>query len=245
MLPQSKLLRPRASLALLLALWLPATGYSQTPAAPGIDWREPTQLWLDAALAHALPAWADPLRIEVVLGELDSRLRLAPCNKVEPFVPPGARLWGKTRLGLRCVEGASKWSVFLPLTVKAFGPAWVIRGGVASGAVLTQADAVEAEVDWAEDASPVVAKLANWEGYTATRALSTGQVLRQSVVKPAQVFQAGAQVRVVARGYGFQVVSDAQALSAGVIGQVARVRMDNGRIMTGVVTDGRTVSVDI
>jgi flagella basal body P-ring formation protein FlgA len=245
MLPQSKLLRPRASLALLLALWLPATGYSQTPAAPGIDWREPTQLWLDAALAHALPAGADPLRIEVVLGELDSRLRLAPCNKVEPFVPPGARLWGKTRLGLRCVEGASKWSVFLPLTVKAFGPAWVIRGGVASGAVLTQADAVEAEVDWAEDASPVVAKLANWEGYTATRSLSTGQVLRQSVVKPAQVFQAGAQVRVVARGYGFQVVSDAQALSAGVIGQVARVRMDNGRIMTGVVTDGRTVSVDI
>jgi flagella basal body P-ring formation protein FlgA len=70
-------------------------------------------------------------------------------------------------------------------------------------------------------------------------------VLRQGVVKPAQVFQAGAQVRVVARGVGFQVVSDGQALSAGVIGQIARIRMDNGRIMTGVVTDGRTVSLDI
>ncbi|MEI6761008.1 MAG: flagellar basal body P-ring formation chaperone FlgA [Betaproteobacteria bacterium] len=234
-----------ASLALLLALLLPVAAQGQSTAAPSLDWREPTQRWLDTALSHALPAGAAPLRLEVVLGELDSRLRLAPCSKVEPFVPPGARLWGKTRLGLRCVEGSSKWSVFLPLTVKAFGPAWVIRGDVASGAVLTQTDAVEAEVDWAEDASPVVAKLAGWEGYTATRALSTGQVLRQSVVKPAQVFQAGAQVRVVARGYGFQVVSDAQALSAGVIGQVARVRMDNGRIMTGLVTDGRTVSLDI
>jgi flagella basal body P-ring formation protein FlgA len=242
---KSTRLIPGASLALLLALLLPATGLSQTPGAPAVDWREPTQRWLDAALANALPAGAAPLRLEVELGELDSRLRLAPCNRVEPFLPPGVRLWGKTRLGLRCVEGVSKWSVFLPLTVKAFGPAWVIRGDVASGAVLTQADAVEAEVDWAEQASPVVAKLSQWEGYTAARALSTGQVLRQGVVKPAQVFLAGAQVRVVARGVGFQVVSDGQALSAGVIGQIARIRMDNGRIMTGVVTDSRTVSLDI
>lgn len=245
MLCNSNRLSPGAALALLLALWLPVEGHSQTTTTTGLDWREPTQRWLDTALANALPAGAAPLRLEVVLGELDSRLRLAPCSRVEPFVPPGARLWGKTRLGLRCVEGVSKWSVFLPLTVKAFGPAWVIRGDVASGAVLTQADAVEAEVDWAEEASPVVANAANWEGYTAVRALSTGQVLRQGVIKPAQVFQAGAQVRVVARGAGFQVVSDGQALSAGIIGQIARIRMDNGRIMTGVVTDGRTVSLDI
>jgi flagella basal body P-ring formation protein FlgA len=65
------------------------------------------------------------------------------------------------------------------------------------------------------------------------------------MVRPAQVFQAGAQVRVVAQGAGFQITSDGQALSAGVVGQAARVRMDGGRVMTGVVLDGRTVQLDI
>jgi flagella basal body P-ring formation protein FlgA len=65
------------------------------------------------------------------------------------------------------------------------------------------------------------------------------------MVKPAQVFQAGAQVRVVAQGPGFQVSSDAQALSAGVVGQIARVRMENGRVSSGIVLDMRTVKIEL
>jgi flagella basal body P-ring formation protein FlgA len=82
-------------------------------------------------------------------------------------------------------------------------------------------------------------------GQVASRALTTGQAIRQVMIKPAQVFQAGAQVRVVAQGTGFQITSDGQALSAGVIGQPARVKMDNGRVMSGVVLDNRTVKLEI
>jgi len=197
------------------------------------------QHWLDQNLAQS--AATLPLRMEVVVGELDWRLRLAACAQVEPFIPAGTRLWGKTRLGLRCVQGPSKWSVFLPITVKAFGPAWVIKGTVSQGAVLTETDALQAEVDWAEQSSPIFANPADWVGQTARRNLSTGQALRHDLLKPTQVFQAGAQIRVLAQGSGFEVVTSAQALSAGVVGQFARVRMDNGRIMSGQVLDNRTV----
>jgi flagella basal body P-ring formation protein FlgA len=155
------------------------------------------------------------------------------------------RLWGKTRLGLRCLAGSAKWNVFLPVTVKAYGTAWVVKGNVAPGAVLTEADAIESEVDWAEEASPIVASPSQWVGQVAVRALTTGQALRQGLLRPAQVFQAGTQVRVLAQGAGFQITSDGQALSAGVVGQPARVRMDNGRVMVGVVLDGRTVRLEI
>ena len=197
------------------------------------------QRWLDAALASN--AASLPLRMEVTVGALDQRLRLAPCDQVDPYIPPNTRLWGKTRLGLRCVLGASKWNVFLPITVKAFGPAWVIKGHVAQGAALTEDDAMPAEVDWAELNSPIVVNLADWVGTTATRSLNTGQALRQDMTRAAQVFQAGSQVRVVARGAGFEIATSAQAVSAGVVGQSARVRMDNGRVMTGQVVDSRTV----
>jgi len=204
-----------------------------------------TQQWLDNAVASSHPAGAAALRMEVVVGELDSRLRLAPCARVEPYIPVGMRLWGKSRLGLRCLEGSAKWNVFLPVTIRALGTAWVIKGNVASGATLSPDDAVAAEVDWAEEASPVVANASQWVGQVATRALATGQVLRQNVIKPAQVFQAGSQVRVVAQGAGFEITSDGQALSTGVIGQPARVRMDNGRVMSGVVLDNRTIKIEI
>ena len=209
------------------------------------EYLQATQRWLDDAVINARASEASPLRMEVLVGELDSRLRLAPCDKVEPHIPAGTRLWGKTRLGLRCLAGATRWNVFLPVTIKAWGPAWVIRGDVPPGTVLSEDDAMEAEVDWAEERNPILATPAQWVGQVASRTLITGQALRQGMTRPAQVFQAGVQIRVLAQGPGFQITSDGQALSAGVVGQLARVRMDNGRVMSGVVLDGRTVKLEL
>ena len=215
------------------------------PAVPEAVILNATRAWANEVAATLARQGEMPLRVEVNIGQLDSRLRLAPCARIENYLPPGTRLWGRTRIGVRCVDGPVRWSVFLPVTVKAYGEAWVIRGGVAPGAVLNEADAVLAEVDWAEDLSNIVADPALWVGQTATRALTTGQALRQNMIKPAQVFQAGAQVRVTAGGRGFQITSDGLAVSGGVVGQLARVRMDNGRILSGTVVDAKTVKMEL
>ena len=204
-----------------------------------------TQVWLDQTVAAARPAGAAPLRMEVNVGLLDSRLSLAPCARIEPYMPPGSRLWGKTRIGVRCLEGSARWNVFLPVQVRAFGQAWVVKTDVPMGKALAEEDVVLAEVDWAQENSPILGDPALWLGQTATRALTTGQTLRQGMVRPAQVFQAGATVRVLAQGPGFVVSADGQALSAGVVGSQARVRIDGGRILSGMVLDGRTVRVDM
>lgn len=209
------------------------------------DFQALAQDWLRTATETVQPPGATPLRLDVKVGSLDSRLKLAPCGNVEPFLPPGSRLWGRTRIGLRCVDGISRWNVSLPVTVNAYGNAWVIKGTVPAGTALTENDVIEAEVNWAEEAAPVLRDRALWVGQIATRVLTTGQAVRQGMVRPAQVFQAGAQVRVVAQGAGFQVSSEAQALSAGVVGQMARVRMENGKVSTGVVLDMRTVKIDL
>ncbi len=201
--------------------------------------------WLKGVVVPAQPGSAASLRMEVKVGTLDARLKLAACANVEPYLPPGSRLWGRTRIGLRCVDGMSRWNVSLPVTVNAFGNAWVIKSPVQAGAVITEDDVIESEVNWAEEANAVLRDRSLWVGHTATRLLTTGQTLRQGMVKPAQVFQAGSQVRVVAQGPGFQISSEAQALSAGVIGQIARVRLENGRVSSGVVLDVRTVKIDL
>jgi len=236
----------RAALALAGALALPA--FAQTagmPEASPSALEASSRQWLDGEIARAPQNGAMTLRMEVVVGQLDSRLHLAACNRVEPYIPAGMRLWGKTRLGLRCLEGPVRWNVFLPIQVKAFGPAWVVRGPTAAGATLALSDAMSAEVDWAEENTAILGDPAQWVGSTVVRNLNAGQALRQTMVRAAQVFDAGSSVRVVAEGSGFSVTSDGQAVGAGIVGQSVRVRMEGGRFMTGTVVDSRTVKVNI
>lgn len=226
----------------LAALCLAGAAAAQTkPASPSYE--EIAARWAQDGVAREATELG--LKMDVQMGVLDTRLRLAACGHVEPFLPLGSRLWGKSRVGLRCVDGVSRWSVTVPVSVKAVGNAWVVRNPVTVGSAIKADDLVEAEVDWAEYSVPVVRTQAEWIGHVATRNLQTGQTLRQGMTKPAQVFQAGAAVRVVAQGAGFMVTSEAQALSAGVVGQQARVRMESGRVTSGAVLDARTVKIEL
>jgi len=230
----------RLCLALFVSVSMPAMAQDQAARIA-----QESQVWLEKAVANTRPTGAAPLRMVVQVGALDSRLSLAPCAQVEPYMPTGTRLWGKSRIGLRCIDGPSRWNVFLPVQVQAFGQTWVMRSDVPSSATLAFDDAVMAEVDWAHENQSVLVDPEMWVGQTATRALRTGQVLRHGMVKPSQVFQAGSMVRIIAKGPGFSVTSGGQALSAGIVGEMARVRVDNGRVVSGIVLDMRTVEVNL
>jgi flagella basal body P-ring formation protein FlgA len=195
------------------------------------------------ALALGKVAETGGSRVEVTIGQLDPRLRLAPCQSIEPYLPPGVRLWGKARIGLRCKVGPTPWNVYLPITVKVFGRALVVPAGAAAGSVLTEADLAEAEVDLAEEFTPAVVEPKLATGRVLAQNLKPGQTLRQAHLKIRQWFVAGETVRVVATGPGFALESEAQALSNGVEGQPARVRTEGGRILTGVPSGERRIEV--
>lgn len=245
--------------ALCLALLALAGGraaLAQAVADPALELVPLTQRWLDGALVHNPPAGLPPnlapvgstprqLRLQVSVGALDARLRLAPCARVEPYLPAGAQLWGRTRLGLRCVAGVSAWNVFLPITIAAFGPAWVLTRNVAPGAPLTAEDATETEVDWAAEPAPVLANPVLWQGQVAARQLLAGQALRQTMVRAPWLFPVGTQVKVQLQGSGYAIIAAGQALSAGAAGQTVRVRMDNGRIVSGMVNAAGTIDAGL
>ena len=191
--------------------------------------------WLQGAVAQAEAQQSMPLRMEVQVGKLDPRLNLAPCLRIEPYLPSGSKLWGRTRIGMRCVEGERPWNVFLPVTVKALGPAWVLTNNVGMGELLTHDHAMQAEVDWAESPHAIIALPDDWVGQTAARNLTAGMALRQTMVKAAQIFKPGAGVKVLVQGGGFVVTSSGKALEGGAVGQNVRVRMDNGRTVIGTV----------
>jgi flagella basal body P-ring formation protein FlgA len=181
-------------------------------------------------------------RLEVQLGSLDPQLVLAPCRRAEPFMAAGARFWGRSSLGVRCVDGAT-WSVRLPVTVRAWGPAMVAATALASGTVLTGQDLREQEIELTREAPGLLRDMAQLQGRTLTRALAEGQPLRADAVRQTAAVQAGDSVRLRIRGPGFSVLASGQALSAAADGQALRVRSELGKILTGIAREGRVVDV--
>lgn len=215
------------ALVVLLLAWLAGVLPAQAEAGTALD-----QQVRDLALQGARGGTANR-RFEVVVGQLDPRLKLAPCDKVEPYLPTGATLWGRTRVALRCTAGPTRWNVYLPVTVKVFAPALVAASLLPAGAVLGAADLKIAEVDLADEASPALADPALPVGRVLAQPLKPGQSLRESHLKPRIWFAAGESVQVVSAGSGFSVLVEGQAITPGVEGQPARVRHESGRVLTG------------
>ncbi len=200
-------------------------------------------LELASQAARALaPAGA---RIAAEPGAIDARLRLAPCARIDVYLPSGVPGWGRTRVGLRCHQGTVSWNVFLPVTVQAWAPAAVLTAPLPAGARLDAAQLTLAEIDWAASATPPMADVASLQGRVLTRALAAGAAPHAGDLQPRQWFAMGATVRLVASGDGFAISAEGLALSPGLEGQPARVRTETGRILTGRPVGDHRVEVSL
>jgi flagellar basal body P-ring formation protein FlgA len=211
---------------LLAAAWPASAQEEASPLAAGLIDQVRTLALGSAPVAGAT-------RVEVVIGQLDPRLHLAPCERIEPYLPPNVRLWGKSRIGLRCKEGKSAWNVYLPIVVKVWGRALVVPAGAAAGSVVADAALDEAEVDLAAEPTPATLDRKAVVGRTLAQSLQPGQALRLGHLKSRQWFAAGETVKVVASGEGFALESSGQAITNGIEGQPARVRTESGFVVTG------------
>ena len=232
----SAVMKAFAVLALLILLATPAA--ADEPFEPQVR-----QLALEGT--RSLDAAAHGLKVEVLVGALDPRLKLAPCQRIEPYLPAGTRWWGKTRVGLRCTQGVTPWNVFMPVTVKVHGRALVAAAPLPAGTVLSANDLRLAEVDLAEDGSAALDDPSLALGRTLQRALASGQSLRQSHLKARQWFAVGDTVQVRAGGDGFSVSGEGQALTRGVEGEPARVRTEAGRVLTGMPVAERRMELPL
>lgn len=231
--------RWRAGGALLLWAAVAAAQTEPTPLDPALRGRL-QQLVEQAAQAVAAPLQA---RVEVAVGQLDPNLRLAPCERIEPYLPPGMRAAGSLRLGLRCLQGPTRWNVYLPVTVKLWGRALVAQAGLPAGTVLEARHLQLAEVDLAAGSDLALRQASEVLNRTLARPLAAGDALRAGDLRKRQWFNAGDTVRVVAVGNGFAISAEGLALSPGVEGQPVRVRTESGRVVSGQPVAERRVEV--
>jgi flagellar basal body P-ring formation protein FlgA len=181
-------------------------------------------------------------RIDISIGAIDPRLQLPPCERSEPFLRSGTHLWGHTFVGLRCAAGA-QWTISVPVQVRVYGLALVATRSLASGQPISEADVRIDEVEWTREPQGVVRELAQLQRRVPSRPIEAGQPIGLTQLSNMAAVAQGDSVKLVGRGNGFSITTDAIALAAAAEGQPVRVRLESGKILTGTARDGRVVEV--
>ena len=237
--------RRLAGLALAAFACAPALAQDEPGYAPDNALLDQVAAMARNGASAASAQQASGVRVDVKVGKLDPRLKLAPCQHIDTYLPPGLPAWGATRIGLRCTQGAKLWNVSIPIQVSVYAQATVLKAALPAGTVLDASQLGQAEVDIAAAPGAAVPDPLLVVGRTLGRSVAAGATLRQTDLKARQFFAAGETVHVTAVGKGWSVETEAQAIGPGVEGQNVNVRTEAGRLLSGRATGQGQVEVTL
>jgi flagellar basal body P-ring formation protein FlgA len=183
-----------------------------------------------------------PGAVVVEVQAPDKRLQLSACTDLQPYVPPGMRLWGRTSVGVRCM-GPDAWSMTLVVVVKVQGNAVFTARPVGRGHRIEDADIAVRPADLAQLPPGVLTEARQALGQVTGGALAAGLPVRADMLHGERVVQPGQTVRIVYRADGLQVTGEGKAVSAGAVGEEVAVRTANGRVIRGKITAAGEVEV--
>ncbi len=184
-----------------------------------------------------------PGKVEITVASAFPR-GLAACTMLEPFMPSGARLWGRMTVGVRCA-GERPWTIYLQARISLRATYYLAARAMAPGEVFTAADLVARDGDLTGLPQAIVTDPSQAVGSVSLVRIAGGMPLRRDMLKSASAVSIGQTVRVVAAGDGFAISAEGSAMNNASPGQQVRVKTANGQIISGIVKDGSTVEIQL
>lgn len=175
-------------------------------------------------------------------GAVDPRLALPACGGLDVFLPPGARLWGNSSVGVRCAA-PTPWTIYVKVTVRVQGPYLVAARAIPAGQPIAHGDFTVNTGDLTQLPPSVVTDMAQALGRTLGGPLSPGQPLRADALRIVPAIVQGQTVRLISQGQGFRVSAEGKALANAGVGQLAQIRTSSGQTVSGVARADGTVHV--
>jgi len=207
-----------AHLPALMAATLPPTGNGQAVAAA-------RSFALENVREHGE-------RATVTVGPLGPDTRLAACERLDVFLPPNHRLWGKTSLGVKCVAPQG-WTTYVPVHVKVSGHYLVSTRKINAGQVVTASDLGVVTGDLTTLPNSILSEPAQAIGHRLKSSLGAKQALqREDLVLP-PVIKQGDKVKIRVRNDGFVAETEGIALNDAAEGATIKVRNLSGKTLSG------------
>ena len=169
-------------------------------------------------------------------------------RSVDLVLPQSTRLWGEVAIVVRCADRPG-WVASWVVDVRVSGSYWVLKVPKPAASIFGPGDAQEVSSDLSRLKPGAFEQLVDdpkrISGYSAARPLLVGDPLLLNDWRPVAVVKAGDRVKVAVTGAGFELSSEGQAIESGKVGDRVRVRLDDGRMVTGVATALGAVAVQL
>jgi flagellar basal body P-ring formation protein FlgA len=227
------------------ALGLLLLAIAAPPASAGVSATESHDNIRAAAEQHVLDRIDDLQgRVEVKVGSLDSRLRLAECDlALETYDSPNALSGGRGVVGVRC-DGSNPWKLYVPVRIAVFDEVVVTRRSVVRGETLQADDLTLSEMDTSRLRKAYFTRIDDAIGLLSKRSIATGSVVHAGLLKRANLVKRGSKVEIIANFDGLDVRMRGEALADGGRGDRIRVKnLSSGRVVTGTVSGSGVVHV--
>lgn len=185
-----------------------------------------------------------PGAVQVTVGALDSRLRLADCSEsLKAALPSGASFRARMTVAVSC-PAASSWTVYVPITVETQTSVLVLKHAAGRGVRLTSQD-VEVQTRMVSGpADDYLTDVAELSGRTLKRPLGAGAALTADAMMADSLIKRGQQVTLLASAGGMEVRARGVAISdAPAAGRVKAQNLSSGRIVEGIVESADVIRV--
>jgi len=183
--------------------------------------------------------------LRVQIEQLDPNIVVPACigGVIEISAQPGARVWGRTILQLRCARAG--WMVNIPLNIRVFGDYVVASRYLPFGQKIESGDIriIEGELNLLPDDVLRTAKGAY--DRILSRPLQMGSPIGLNDLRESSVVKVGDPVRLVLAGKDFEVSGEGIAQTSGMLGDMVRVRLADGQVLQGKVLRPSVVRVTI
>ncbi|MEA9599090.1 flagellar basal body P-ring formation chaperone FlgA [Polynucleobacter sp. AP-Sanab-80-C2] len=183
-----------------------------------------------------------PGKPEITVTPMEEGTQLTYCPSPEAFFPPNSAAWGRTTVGVRCGQ-PKPWTVYVQANVS------IIANYVVAGAPIGQGQTISANElqlqkgDLTILPAGIFTEFNRVIGQTARMSLVAGTVLKKEMLKMPLIVQKGQSVRVSSGGKGFSISTDGQALNEASEGELVKVKVSNGSVVTGIAKENGVVEV--
>ena len=183
------------------------------------------------------------LRVEVELMEPNQVIPACLGGSIEILTPPGVRLWGRSTLQLRCAKAS--WMVNVPVNIHAYGDYVVASRYLGFGQKIENGDIRVIEGDLTTLPDDVLRTPRAAYEKVLGRSLQMGAPIGLNDLKESSVIKVGDPVLIQLVGKGFQVSGEGTAQTAGMIGDMVRVRLMDGQVLQGKVLRPGVIGVTV
>ena len=182
-------------------------------------------------------------RVEVIVGNLDPRLRLVQCSEqLSLSIPPGSRLQGNTTIGVRC-SNPKAWSIYIPVRIAIYQQAVIAVRKMARGEIISPDDIILDDVDTSRVRGSSFTEITDLIGTKLKTTLKANQVIDSTTIC---LICKGDTVIIKSNNKAVSVSVAGVALNDG--GKGDRIRVQNNasrRVVDALITSNGVVSVDI